>query len=340
MRATSTTWPGSLCQTLDIERLTTSSCLAGRHDGDLTVELIRFHVRYLSAPKEADKRLNALAEAGFVIRDGQSIRLRDWAVRQYKSDSSTPRVQDCRARQLEQANRNDAELRAAQTARETLRETRDVTFHETLQETLHEPPPQRRGNDPPPVSETATETPLQIYRVSDRSSSSVGTRSARSGEHDDDDDLKLVKKKLGDLLSPACSANGLIRALVSEGCELEVDVIPAIKDRALALKPHNRPLRTLTAPWVAKAAREFRDRRLQSRAVKGVRPATVFVANSDPRWPALQAAYRVINRKMIGPPLVPNPERPSEVGWHFKPEEFQAAIARQAAPNTVPKAAE
>jgi hypothetical protein len=320
----------ALYRTLDdLERL------AGGHDGVLTIELVMFHIRYLSAAKEAEKRLSALADAGFVIRDGQSIRLRDWNVRQYKSDSSTPRVQELRAREREEKERQEAERRTAETAHVAP----DATLRETLQETFHETPPQRRGNDPPAVSETAAETPLQRIRDTDvRSSSSLGTKPSARERTDDDDCLKLVKGKIGDLLSPACTDEGTIRMLVAEGCDVELDVIPAIRDRVMALKPRNRPLRTLAASFIAKAARDFRDRRKASRA--GPLTMTVFIPNSDPRWPDLQAAYRVINRKKIGPPPAPNPARRSELGWYFKREEIQEAEAAIATRNIIHEAAE
>jgi hypothetical protein len=153
----------------DLERLAGHSD-TGR-DGRITMDQIMFRIRSLSRQKDVEKRIGDLAAAGFLIREADSIVLRDWRVRQYKSDNSTPRVQEHRAREREHKEA-------------------DATLHETLQETLHETPPQRRGNDPPPVSETAGETPLQNSRDSDRSSSSGGTKPGARKRPPDDDDLR------------------------------------------------------------------------------------------------------------------------------------------------------
>jgi hypothetical protein len=289
----------------DLERL------AGGHDGVLTIELIMFHIRYLSAAKEAEKRISALADAGFVIRDGQSIRLRDWNVRQYKSDSSTPRVQELRAREREEKERQETEHRAAETAHETP----DATLRETLQETFRETPPQRRGNDPPTVSETAAETPLQRIRDTDRSSSSVGTK-PRARERADDDDLRRkLNEAANGRIASNCTNVSPIRKLLAEGVPLEA-VISCFKNNVAHLR---RPLQTFGAEFIAIEASAHAEAMAAAEARRGDAVKAielVFVPLDAPHWPAVEARY-VRERGRQPPRDSRNPDGANSFGWQF-----------------------
>jgi hypothetical protein len=312
--------PDSLYRTLDdLERL------AGCHDGALTIKLIMFHIRYLSGAKEVEKRLGALTAAGFVIRDGQSIRLRDWNVRQYKSDSSTPRVQELRAREREEREREEAERQAAETPDETLRGT--------LQGTFHEAPPQRRGNDPPSVSETVVETALQNNRDTDRSSSSVGTKPCARTRADDEDLRRKLKEAAKGNIAPRCSNLVSIRKLLDEGIPLEA-ILACFRNNVAHL---HSPLQTFGADFIAIEARAHAEA-LAASAARGDTVAAIeiaFVPAAASHWPLAKARYR--HERGKNPPANatgPDGDK-SRPGWWFPaswPECTPAAAApREAA---------
>lgn len=176
------------------------------------------------------------------------------------------------------------------------------------------------------------------------SSSSVGTKPpARKRAVDDDDFIrKRLKEKFGDRLSPGCTDVKQIRRLIRDfRCDLELDVITAIEDRIGALKPRSK-LRTFNASFIAKAALDFRDLRLQAgRSPPGSADERIFISTTDHRWPALQAGYRAKTcglgqkPKLIGPPRVQNADNRSETGWRFTKQEID-----EWAPASRPEAAE
>lgn len=134
----------------DLERLAGHPDI-GR-DGRITLDQVRFHIRSLARPKEAEKRIGDLVAAGFVIREGDAIVLKDWRVRQYKSDAtSTERSQEHRARRGQERDP----------------ETADATLHATADATLQNELQQRPSNGPFAVPATANATPLQSNRDTD-----------------------------------------------------------------------------------------------------------------------------------------------------------------------------
>ncbi len=79
--------PFRMQTTDDLERL------AGHPDtprnGRMTMDQISFRIRYLGRRKDAEKRINDLVAAGFVIREDDAIVLKDWPVRKYRSDATS-----------------------------------------------------------------------------------------------------------------------------------------------------------------------------------------------------------------------------------------------------------
>jgi len=101
----------------DLERL------AGLSNGALPgVDEIAFQLRLESM--EAEQRVAALAEAGFLVRDGEALRLPDSSLRQFRSDISTSRVREHRKR------KNETHGKDGETFHETA-ETPNELFHET-----------------------------------------------------------------------------------------------------------------------------------------------------------------------------------------------------------------
>ena len=152
----------------DIERLAslTDGVLPGAPE-------IAFRLRL--KPREVDRRLAALAQAGLIVRQGDELRPRDWDDRQYET-TSTARVQKHREKRKGATHGNGDE-------------TFPTPFHETrggvpgaASETDRATPVQRRGNDPPNADETDTEN----QRSETELSSSIGADAARA----DDDDLR------------------------------------------------------------------------------------------------------------------------------------------------------
>ncbi len=261
-------------------------------DGRITMDQIMFRIRTLSRQKDAEKRIGDLAAAGFLSREADAIVLRDWCVRQYKSDNSTPRVQEHRARE---------------------REHKEVD--ETLQEALHDTPPQRRGNDPPPVSETAGETPLQNNRDSDRSSSSVGTKpDGRERPPDDDDLFRKLNEAAKGRIAASCRNVGQIRKLLAEGVPLEA-VLACFRDNVAHLR---RPLQTFGADFIAIEAKAHAEALAQAaaRGDAAKAPELVFVPIDAPHWPLVEARY-VRERGRQPPRDSRNPDGAKSIGWRF-----------------------
>jgi hypothetical protein len=311
----------------DLERLA-GHADTGR-DGRITMDQIMFRIRSLSRRKDAEKRISELAGAGFLIREGDAIVLRDWRVRQYKSDSSTPRVQEHRAGK-ERAEMERAEAERAAT--ETLYETPDETSRETLQETFHEAPPKRRGNDPPAVSGTAAETPLQNNRDTDRSSSSVGTKpSARERAEDDDDLRRKLNEAAKGRIASNCRNVGPIRKLLAEGVPIE-----AVRACFSANVAHLRqPLQTFGATFIAIEARAHAAAMVEA-ASRGEDAAKavelIFVPCDASHWGLAADRYRR-ERGKDSPHTAHGPDDVKGLGWWFPGTwpECHAAPTREAA---------
>ena len=178
----------------DLERL------AGLSNGALPgVDEIAFQLRLESM--EAEQRVAALAEAGFLVRDGEALRLPDSSLRQFRSDISTSRVREHRKR------KNETHGKDGETFHETA-ETPNELFHET-------------GETP-----NETDRSDQSRAEQSRSSSSEGAVS----RWDDDELLRKLREAAPGRIDARCVDTRPIRMLTDEGIKLDA-ILTVISDR-------------------------------------------------------------------------------------------------------------
>jgi hypothetical protein len=257
----------------DLERL------AGLSAGVLpSEEAIAFRLRL--EPKDVERRPAALIEAGFLVRDGDALRLRDWSRRQYESDNSTPRVQAHRERK-KQAYGNDEE-----------------TFHETFRETEETP------------NETAISDQIRSYQS--RSSSSEGGLS----RSDDDELLHKLRQAANGRIEARCVDTRPIRMLMDEGVKLDA-ILTVVHNRVPKLKT---PLENLGATWLVEAIRDFAKAPSYATATpsrEGVREERAWVRTDHPDWQALVQRYEGERGKKLPPPTK---GVDGHFGWRFPAE--------------------
>lgn len=176
-------------------------CLAGQKDGDLPgLDEIAFALRL--SRSAASKQLRELIERGLIHRDGDQFLVHNWDQRQFKSD------------------RDDTAAERQRKKRERDRQqdvTRDTPVTVTRDITVESHPP-----------DTDTETDAEIGGVGTRARDPLATLEVK------------LRKAAGwqSEAAPMLSVTGEVQALIDNGADLDLDVLPVVA--ALAPKCGSR----------------------------------------------------------------------------------------------------
>jgi hypothetical protein len=143
-------------------------------------------------------------------------------------------------------------------------------------------------------------------------------RRSSSSETEEIDDAELLGKlrdAAGGRLGPRCADLLPVRRLLSEGCDLDEDILPFVRERVPKLR---EPLGSFAAPWFAAEIKAGATARLASTvAASGRRGSpTVFVAEGSPEWDRAARRYQAERGK--SPPAMATLH--GRAGWYFDPE--------------------
>ena len=114
-------------------------CIASRNEGKLTA--LKFHLR--QPEKKIQAQLSALHRLGLLDHEAGSYRPHNWDIRQYQSDSSTPRVKRFRERLKKRFS--DVSEAAHETLGEALDETHQTQTHTQKQKKYRIPTSKDQG---------------------------------------------------------------------------------------------------------------------------------------------------------------------------------------------------
>jgi hypothetical protein len=125
---------------------------------------------------------------------------------------------------------------------------------------------------------------------------------------------EALMSAVGAKVAPECIDISPIEQLVREGCYLQADILPVVKERVPALKS---PLKSWGASWLLDAIRERASKRRES-AVRR-EPKGCFVPEGTPQWAAWQTYERTRpGGNSAGFPATQNSR--GERGWPFPTE--------------------
>lgn len=254
-------------------------CLASRHRGRLpALADIAFALRM--EPHACSTVLSRLSDAGLLDTlqggaHGSHHAPHAWNKRQYKSDTSTERVQRFRKRS------------------ETVPETADGTPPDTDSETEKKELKQQPQN--PGLEAAAAAKKMDRVDI-DRTERLVQPRPIGSN-------LDALRDKLTEAARPGiwplatCISLAPIPALLAEGCDLDLDVIPAVASLADAARHNPKPKRITTWAYFADAILQARDERLAGRRKPGNDHAPPAPSDPAKLWPLRAKLYTSNHRQ-------------------------------------------
>jgi len=179
---------------------------------------------------------------------------------------------------------------------------------------------ERLGNASGNVSSDVSETPPE-------SDSETESETESSSSIDDERLGNELRNAAPGSISAGCTNVSAIKALLDEGCYLELDVLPTVRQRLPAL---GSPLKTWGAGWLADAIRDARKRRDGRRSGAAASAPKdecgVFIEEGSPEWRAWNAFER--SRPGGNPRGLPVKQLGNRRGWP-RPSQWPSHASRE-----------